>query len=299
MKPLVMTSVMIILVLLTNAAGFPADRGEAIVSTGWLADNLNNTRLIIADIRKVDEYKEGHIPGSVNVTYNAWRTTEKGISCQLPFKEDIEEALRSAGIGPASIVVIVGKADTDLDRAHPARVAWTMKYAGIANIAILDGGYNKWKAEDRPTTGGWVKAVPSSYCCNWNKDVLCSKECLKKKVGRITIVDTRLHRYFSGKVKDPGAKKKGHIPGSVNLPYAFAFKKDGTFQDKDRLARYAVRSAGKDKKKELVVLCCTGRYSPTWWFLLSEVLGYENVSIYDGSMEEWCADVSAPMTKNR
>lgn len=298
MKPMVMTSVLVLLVLLSVPA-HPAGVTPAVVTTEWLAKNAGNTHLIITDIRKVEEYKEGHIPGSVSLTYNAWRTMEKGISCQLPLREDIEDTIRSAGIDRDSIVIIVGKTDSDIDRAHPARVAWTMKYAGIENVSILDGGYTKWKAENRPTAGGWSKPSPGSYCCNWNKDVLCSKECLKEKAGRVTIVDTRLHGYFSGKVKDPGVKKMGHIPGSVNLPYVLAFKKDGTYQNKKKLAVHAAKTVGKDKKKEIVILCCTGRFSPTWWFMLSEALGYENVSIYDGSMEEWCADNSVPIVKDR
>lgn len=298
MKPMIMTLAQVFLILLTSAAAHSAESIPPVVTTAWLSGNMNNPRLIITDIRKVEEYKEEHIPGSVSLTYNAWRTMEKGISCQLPLKEDIEDNLRSAGIGGNSIIVIVGKTDTDLDQAHPARVAWTMKYAGIGNVAILDGGFNKWKKEKLPVEGGWKKVEPGTHCCSWNKDVLCSKECLKEKAGRVTIVDTRLHSYYTGETKDPGVKKMGHIPGSVNLPYTLAFKKNGTFQGKERLSSHASRIVGKDKKKEIVILCCTGRFSPTWWFMLSEVLGYEKVSIFDGSMEEWCKDVSAPLVKD-
>ncbi|HNT43170.1 MAG TPA: rhodanese-like domain-containing protein [Syntrophorhabdaceae bacterium] len=299
MKSLLMALALVVLILSAGPAPGGAEGISPVVTTKWLAENMKDPRLVVTDIRRVEEYKEEHIPGSVSLTYNAWRTMEKGISCQLPPKDDIEDNLRSAGIDRDTVVVIVGKTDTDLDRAHPARVAWTMKYAGVANVAILDGGYSKWKAEGRPLAGGWTTAAPSSLRCAWNKDLLCSKDCLKEKAGRVTIVDTRIHSHFTGKVQDPGVRKKGHIPGSVNLPYTFAFKKDGTFQSRDRLAHRAVRAVGKDRKKEIVILCCTGRFSPTWWFMLSQVLGYEKVSIFDGSMEEWCADASAPLVEDR
>jgi thiosulfate/3-mercaptopyruvate sulfurtransferase len=298
MKPITIIFTVLTLILLGYSVAFASERGPSIVTTEWVAQHLKDPGIVIADIRKVDEYKEGHIPGSVNVTYNAWRTMEKGVSCQLPLDEDIEDTLRSAGICCERTVVIVGKTDTDLDRAHPARVAWTMKYAGIVNIAILDGGYTKWKTENRPVIGGWTKVPANRYCCNWNKDVLCLKECLKKKVGQAVIVDTRLPEYFYGKTEDPRAKRKGHIPGSVNLPSSLVFKADGLFQDRESLARHASLVVGEDKKSDVIVLCCTGRYSPVWWFVLSEALGYEKVSVYDGSMEEWCADSSAPVARD-
>jgi thiosulfate/3-mercaptopyruvate sulfurtransferase len=295
----IISMVMALLVggLLIGGKACSAEGTPPVITTKWLLENKGNPRLVIVDIRKVAEYRDGHIPGSVNLTYNAWRTTEKGISCQLPLKEDIEEDLSSVGIGQESIVVIVGKTETDLDRAHPARVAWTMKYAGISKGAILDGGYERWTGEGRPVEKGWAKARPRPFCCKWNERVLCSKDCLKEKAGRVTIVDTRIHSYFTGEVKDPGASKQGHIPGSVNLPYTLAFNEDGTYVSREKLASHAVRAVGKDTKKEIVLLCCTGRFSPTWWFMLSEVLGYENVSIFDGSLEEWCRDASAPLVR--
>lgn len=281
---------------LNGGTAYPAEgRIPPVVTTQWLLANKSRPRLVIVDIRKVEEYREGHIPGSVSLTYNAWRTMEKGITCQLPPKDDIEENLSSVGIGQDSIVVIAGKTETDLDRAHPARVAWTMKYAGISTVAILDGGYTRWTTEGRPVEKGWVKAAPKPFCCKWNERVLCSKDCLKERMGRVTIVDTRMHSYFTGEVKDPGTDKRGHIPGSVNLPYTLAFNRDGTYVNREKLFDHAVRAVGRDTKKEIVLLCCTGRFSPTWWFVLGEVLGYENVSIFDGSFEEWCHDASAPV----
>lgn len=282
---------------LNGARAYPAEAIPPVVTAKWVLDNKDNPRLVIVDIRKVEEYREGHIPGSVNLTYNAWRTTEKQISCQLPLKEDIEEDLSSIGIGQESIVVIAGKTETDLDRAHPARVAWTIKYAGISKVVILDGGYERWTGEGRPVEQGWARTTPRPFCCRWNEQVLCSKDCLKEKAGRVTIIDTRIHSDFTGEAKGPGASKQGHIPGSVNLPYTLAFNEDGTYVSREKLASHAARTVGKDTKKEIVLLCCTGRFSPTWWFILSEVLGYEKVSIFDGSMEEWCRDASVPIVR--
>ena len=89
--------------------------------------------------------------------------------------------------------------------------------------------------------------------------------------------------------------KEGHIPGAVNLPYFLVFKKDGTFEDTKKLKFLATRAVGDAKDKEIIVLCCNGQFASSWWFALSEMLGYRDVKIYDSSMEEWCGDKDMPL----
>ena len=87
----------------------------------------------------------------------------------------------------------------------------------------------------------------------------------------------------------------GHSPGAVNLPYSLVFKNEGFFQDRESLKNIASRTLGDNLNKETIVLCCNGQFASSWWFMLSEVLGYKKVKIYDGSMEEWCNDPYAPL----
>ena len=272
-----------------------AETPSPIVTAPWLHDNLQNPQVVVLDIRRPDEYKASHIPGSINLTYTAWRTTERGLDCQLTEKDDLQDNLCSVGMHSDSNVVVVGTTDTDRDRVNMTRVAWTLKYAGVEKPAVLDGGYNSWLAHKYPTVSGWEKREKSRRKCQWNEKVLATKGQVMKGLNAASIVDTRPARFFSGKEMQPPLTRAGHIPGAVNLPYSLVFKNDGFFQDRENLKNIASRTLGDNLNKETIVLCCNGQFASSWWFMLSEVLGYKNVKIYDGSMEEWCNDPYAPL----
>lgn len=85
----------------------------------------------IVDIRKVEDYKAGHIPNAVNAFYGSWAIMKGGIRNELPAADDLFDVIGGAGIGSDSIIVLVGKTDAVPDRTDITRVAWTLKYAGI------------------------------------------------------------------------------------------------------------------------------------------------------------------------
>jgi len=268
---------------------------ESLVSVDWLQKNIDDPSVIVLDIRRVQEYREGHIPKSVSLTYTAWRTRERNLDCQLPPKDDLNDTLCSIGLQKFATIVIVGKTDTDKDRVQATRVAWTLKYAGIKRPTILNGGYNSWISSKLPILAGWETKAKDRQKCNWNESVIATKEQVRKGLKTSTIVDTRPAQVFSGKETQPTVKRKGHIPGAVNLPYSLVFKENGEFEDKSVLDAYANRVMNENKDREVIVMCCDGQYASSWWFVLSEMLGYKTVAIYDGSMEEWCKDDASPL----
>lgn len=270
---------------------------SSIVTADWLYKNLQNKSVFVLDIRKVEDYKEGHIPGALSLTYAAWRTTENNLGCQLPHKDELTDTVCYSGISADTHVVIVGNIDTDSQRMNATRVAWTLKYAGVKHPSILDGGFKKWLNQNYPISTDWVKRQRSNYKCQFNENVVTSKNYLASHLKDVAIIDVRSERLYKGLISDPMLKRKGHIPGAINLPYSLVFKKDGTFEDRDKLESIAVKAVGAAKDKEIIVLCCTGQFASSWWFVLSEVLGYKNVKIYDGSMEEWCNDKNAPLVE--
>jgi thiosulfate/3-mercaptopyruvate sulfurtransferase len=271
---------------------------DPVVSTEWIQEHINNRSLIVLDIRKVEEYREGHIPGSISLTFNAWRTTDGKMGCQLPMKDELEDKVCSIGADANSYVVIVGKTDTDVDCVSATRVVWTLRYAGIRNLSILDGGFGKWVREGRPLTEKVTKRAKSDFRCGWNESVLAAKKdvmdsCACK--GQDAIVDTRPAAQFTGRIVCPSVKRKGHIPGAINLPYALVHTKEGMFESRETLQALAARKIGEDRERKIIVVCSTGQFASAWWFALSEMLGYKDVKIYDGAMEEWCGDQAAPL----
>lgn len=268
-----------------------------VVDTLWLEQNLTNPKLSIVDIRKVEEYKEGHLPNAVNAFYGSWAVGKGGLDNQLPEDDDLLDAINSAGINNDSLVVIVGKTDALVELANATRVAWTLKYAGLENFAILDGGYNKWVEEKKAVSKEMSKAKPGNYKPQWNKNVLTTKDYVQGQAGKSKIIDARLPDFFFGVSKLPIVEKAGHIPGAASLPAAWVFTKEGTFKSTEEIAAMAKGVSGKNKPKEIITYCDTGRLASVDWFILNEMLSYKNVRNYDGSMQEWGKDPATAVVK--
>lgn len=266
---------------------------EPVVSTDWLEQNLS--KVIVLDVRKVEEYKAGHIPNAVNVFYGSWAIKRGDLLNELPADDDLKDILSSAGIENLSRVVVVGKMDSPSDRVDAPRVAWTLKYAGVENVALLNGGYNKWVNDKKPVSTEAVKAKGKAYKGKFNKGLLVKKNDVMSRLDKAVIVDVREADVYAGKKKLDFVARLGHVKGAVNLPTSLMYEKDATYKAKEELARLAAGAAGKDTSKEIILSCDTGKFCTAWWFMLQELLGYNDAKIYDGSMMEWAKDPTAPI----
>jgi len=277
-----------------------------ILSTDDLAKNLKDPGLIIVDIRKVEDYKAGHIPGAIGVFYNNWAPGKGGMQNEIPPDDDLIDLLSASGIQPDSSVVVYSTTATGADRVNVTRVAWTLKYAGVQKVSVLSGGTEKWAVrEKRELSTEMVRPKAKPYKGKFNKSVLAKKDYIKSQIGKVIIVDTREPAFFSGQQKLPFVAKAGRIKGAVNLPTVQVFDKYPpgehmeqccwTYKDVAALKNMATGGVGNDLSKEIIVYCDSGRVASAWWFILSEVLGYQNVKNYDGSMEEWMKDETAPI----
>ena len=167
------------------------------------------------------------------------------------------------------------------------------QYAGVENIAILDGA----------TTNGCGTARPC--LAKRSPKPIVFKGIIDKNifVDRITSRSAWENSprgcsgtgFYLGQKKAAVAARAGRIPGAVNLPTSWMFTNEGTFKSKDDLAILAMVVVGQDPDREMITYCDTGTCCPTWHFVLKEVLGYKRVYLYDGSIEEWTADPHAPV----
>lgn len=284
---------------------------DPIVSTDWLHANSHLENLLIIDIRSPADYGSGHILGSVNepfVTAFDPRTgpssnwiigSDDGLWLELPDVNDLFGTIGNLGITRDSRVVIVTapnpKEPPFFGLANANRVADTLIYAGVKNVAILDGGYPKWVAEGRPTT----KQVPAlnsvKYQGEVNRAMFVPIDYVKKHIGKAVIIDARDTNVYFGVTIGPFANKAGHIPSARSLPAPWIWdlnSDDGTYVYKDSEMLRAVASgvigqSADPKSQEIIVYCGVGGYASSWWFVLTQVLGYENVKVYDGSAQEW------------
>ncbi|MDD5168324.1 MAG: sulfurtransferase [Syntrophales bacterium] len=270
----------------------------AIVSADWLEKNINNRNLIILDVRYVEHYREGHIPGAINAFYGAWAFKKGNLSSEVPEVDDLFDLIGEAGITPDAHVVIVGKTNTWQERVHMARVACTLQYAGVEDVAILDGGHDQWARGHKALSTETVHLEPVAFKGKINHSIFVKKDYVQKNLGKILLVDVREPAYYKGERKADFIARAGRLPGAVNLPTSWMFANGGTFKKKEDLAILAAGVVGKDLDREMITYCDTGKCCPTWHFMLKEVLGYKHVYLYDGSIQEWTADPDAPVQLN-
>ncbi|MCX7769941.1 MAG: sulfurtransferase [Proteobacteria bacterium] len=268
-----------------------------VVSTDWLEKNLNNPNLVIIDIRKAEDYKANHIPNSINVVYSAWAIEKAGRKNELPENDDLQDLITNAGINDNSLVVIVGLSDNLTELVNMTRVAWTLNYSGFEKVSVLDGGFTKWSKEGKTVTTETKKPKAGNFKIKINQKIYADKNLVKNAIGKSVIVDTRMPEYFFGVAKLDFVARAGHIESAVNLPSGWIYTKDGNFKMLDELEAMAKGVLGSDKEKEIITYCDTGRLASGWWFVLSKMLGYKNVKMYDGSAQDWAGDATLPMVK--
>jgi thiosulfate/3-mercaptopyruvate sulfurtransferase len=261
------------------------------VSVDWLAQSLDNPGMVVVDIRGPEQFNKGHIPGSVNAPFASWAIESNGLSLELPPDNVLLNLIGGLGIAKESAVIIVNRTDSDYSRADATRVAWTCILAGVKNVAVLDGGFSRWLKTNQRTTAGKGTTQPTAYDGKLDRSLVASKDYVLRKIGKSIILDVRMPEDYFGI-----ASKEGHIRSALNLPTPWAYASDGTLKSEADLQAMAAGVIGKNKTKEIIVYCGVGGFASTWWFLLTHMLGYQNVKLYDGSMQEWTQDSGAPLT---
>ncbi len=271
---------------------------EVLVSTDWVAQNLNapNLRLVEVDV-DTTAYDQGHIPGAVG--WN-WQTQlQDNIRRDLIDKSTLEKLLGTSGISNDTAILLYG----DNNNWFAAYALWQLKYYGYRDVRLINGGRKKWLEEKRPLTKETVNVKPTTYRVSGSDESL---RAYKEEVFSIVegrkpgqLVDVRSVDEFTGKIiAPPGmsetAQRAGHVPGAANIPWAQASNEDGTFKPFDDLKKL-YDSKGITGKDEVIAYCRIGERSSHTWFVLKYLLGYGNVRNYDGSWTEWGNLIGAPI----
>ncbi len=290
---LLMIPLLMILVMLSSAC--LAREIPPFVSVEWLARNISSPKVIIIDIRDGVEYRKSHIKGAINVSIDSWAVEKSGLLREAPDEKDLHILLGSIGAKADSRIIVVGRGIRDFDRADAIRVAWTILIAGIKDVSVLDGGFLRWMTEEKAVTTDIPVVKPAKYDGKTDLSSIVSKSYVLNKISEAVIVDAREADVYSGAKVEPWAQKAGHIKGAVNLPAPLVFQRYGLLKSPNELADMAEKVIGSDRDKEIIIYCGAGPFSTVWSYLLTELLGYTNVKVYDGSMQEWVMEPSGPV----
>jgi thiosulfate/3-mercaptopyruvate sulfurtransferase len=269
-----------------------------LVTTDWVAEHLSDGTVVVAEVdENTDLYDEGHIPGAVKLH---WKD-----DLQDPIKRDVIEKgafellMGSRGIGNGTTVVVYG----DKNNWFAAYAYWYLKVYGHGDVRILDGGRQKWIDEGRELTTDAPSASQSSYTAkDRDENIRARRDAVLANLGKdgIVLVDVRSPQEYAGELMAPpgyeqeGASRTGHIPTAQSIPWALAVKDDGTFKSADEL-RALYDGKGVSGDKAVTAYCRIGERSAHTWFVLRELLGYEDVRNYDGSWTEWGNLVDVPI----
>jgi thiosulfate/3-mercaptopyruvate sulfurtransferase len=278
-----------------------------LVSTDWLEKNLKASGLVIIDVRSQEDYRGGHIPEAINIPFSAYMVKRGELSDEMPDDGALAALLANAGIRESSRVVTVGKADNiGPEIGRVTRFLFVLSYAGVHQTGLLDGGINKWKKENRPISSDDVPSKAVTFTPKWNRALFADKNLVTGATGQGHLLcDVRPKGFYTGdSIKKPEVARGGHLPQAREVQVENLFDSEGfligkffVFKPMAEIEKVFGASIGTDKKKGTITYCNTGVLSTLGWFLLERGLGYTNVRMYDGSMEEWTKDPAAPVVR--
>jgi thiosulfate/3-mercaptopyruvate sulfurtransferase len=271
-----------------------------LVTTDWLADHLGDEGVVVAEVdENPDLYDEGHVPGAIKLH---WRDDlEDPVERDLVEREEFERLMGERGISNDTTLVLYG----DKNNWFAAYAYWYLKIYGHEDARILDGGRQKWIDEGRELTTDVPAPAQATYRAQErDESIRAYRDAVREAIGESgkALVDVRSPQEFAGELIAPpgyeqeGAQRGGHIPTAESIPWAQAVGDDGTFKTPDDL-RTLYEGKGITPDKEVTAYCRIGERSAHTWFVLRELLGYENVRNYDGSWTEWGNLVDVPIEK--
>ena len=273
---------------------------ERLVTTDWLAEHLGDDGLVVIESNEdVLLYRTGHIPGAHHVDWHL--DLNDDVMRDYVSPEAFAAMCSARGITPDSTVVVYG----DNFNWWAAYALWVFSLFGHADVRLLDGGRAKWVAEGRDMTTDATAATPSTYPVVPRDDetIRAFKEDVLKHIGNGPLVDVRSPGEFSGELlhmpdyPQEGVQRGGHVPTAQNVPWKRAANDDGSFKSVDDLRGIYEGELGMKAGDDVITYCRIGERSSHTWFVLTHLLGFENVRNYDGSWVEWGNAVRVPIEK--
>jgi len=273
---------------------------DTLVTTQWLAANLEEPDIAIVDCSafmpadgrdSAGEFREAHIPGARFLDIDAVSDHSNPAPHMLPSPAEFGQAMTALGVGRDDRIIVY-----DNSPLRTAARGWFMfRHFGAERVAILDGGFQKWRSESRPVETGEARPRNARFDAHARQGEVVPKEAILAGPG-LPLLDARGKARFEGTEPDPRPNvSAGHIPGAKNLPFASLYRADGTLKSEEEL-RAAFEQLKVDPQEPFIASCGSGVTANALIFAAHR-LGGRHGKLYDGSWSEWGADPATPKAK--
>jgi thiosulfate/3-mercaptopyruvate sulfurtransferase len=273
-----------------------------IVSTEWLAARLGTPALRVIDAswylpgsdrNPAAEYAAGHIPGAVFFDLDANSDSSTTLPHMLPSEHGFAGRMASLGLNDSDTLCVYDGSGTNLSAA---RVWWMFRTFGHPRVTVLDGGMGKWRRENRPIEQGIVTLPQGNFTARLNPAAVRDLAAIRANIEhqREQLVDVRSAGRFAATEPEPRpGLRRGHVPGSRNLPFTELVRPDGTILPDYELRR-RIKGAGIDLSQPIIATCGSGTSACTLVLSLA-LLGHSDAAVYDGSWTEWGSRPDTPI----
>lgn len=292
------------------AMTYPYGKGDGTVrwvSAEWLEKHLNDRDLTILDCQpNIHEYISDHIPGAVYWHEGLFRIHEGPIPTRWIPPEAAQILLRTLGLDPAKPIVVYSSegplstcASFIGDGLEQTMVAYALVLYGHRNVYVLDGGWEKWKEEERPLTREYGVTEPSAFTARLHEEFFIGYDEFRKIKDKpnVLLLDARPEAFYEG---EGPWMRPGHIPGAVSLPWkSLMDDRNKKFLKPVDALEAMVRAVGATPEKTIICSCGTGREATNEFILFKWYLGYPDVRIYEGSFTEWVAHGENPVVTGK
>jgi thiosulfate/3-mercaptopyruvate sulfurtransferase len=252
--------------------------------------NSQTTNMVIIDARDYGNASQ-KVPGSINLRWKEFVNS----SVNLKSVAELEKLLGAAGLSRDKKIIIYDNAMHSWGSA--GRMFWMLEYLGCDDVHILNGGWDKWAEEGRPTDDMWAMELePATFSASVQSDRLATKEHISSRLNDadFAVIDSRTFQEYNG-WQLYGEPRGGHIPGAVNISYESFLNPDSTVLGYEDL-KSLLEGNGITTDKEVTSNCTVGIRSGFVYFAL-RLMGYSRCSNYDGSIIDWGADAALSMDK--
>ena len=272
---------------------------EALVETDWLEQNIDSDSIVVVEVDEdIQAYEKGHIPNAIAIN---WETELHDLPRrEFITSEQLAKLLGEKGISDDQTIVLY----SGNNNWFAAYAYWLFLYRGVTNVKLLNGGRKKWELESRLLSQDEPSRSATTYSVGPEQPQfrIFREEVIKRAEQANAWVDVRSPEEYRGELLAPPhlpqeqAQVPGHIPGAANITWSKTVNEDGTFKSPEEL-KALYEAEGITADKDVVAYCRIGERSSHSWFVLKELLGFQNVRNYDGSWTEYGSLVGVPIEK--